>query len=69
MLDSLIDAGVINPQNNIELQEALNKLIGNRRPARLNLTDIEKRNLVSFLKTLTDHNLAVDPRFSNPFKN
>lgn len=37
------------------------------RPRRLNLTVEQKTALVAFLKTLTDNNLANDPRFSDPF--
>jgi cytochrome c peroxidase len=40
---------------------------GNVKP--LNLTTIEKKALVAFLKTLTDKEMAGDPRWSNPFKN
>jgi cytochrome c peroxidase len=39
---------------------------GNVKP--LNLTTIEKKALVAFLKTLTDKEMAGDPRWSNPFK-
>ncbi len=34
---------------------------------RLNLTAAQKAALVAFLKTLTDPNLATDPKFSDPF--
>lgn len=44
------------------------RLIGaNGRPRVLNLSPANKAALVAFLKTLTDTNLANDPRFSNPF--
>jgi cytochrome c peroxidase len=36
-------------------------------PRRLNLSDQEKAALVAFLKTLTDPNLASDPKYSDPF--
>jgi len=36
-------------------------------PRRLNLTADQKAALVAFLKTLTDPNLANDPRLSDPF--
>lgn len=36
-------------------------------PRRLNLTAEQKAALVAFLKTLTDPNLATDPRLSDPF--
>jgi cytochrome c peroxidase len=37
-------------------------------PRRLNLSDAEKKGLVSFLKTLSDPSVFTDKRFSNPFK-
>ncbi len=33
---------------------------------KLNLTDLEKQQLVAFLKTLTDHTLATNPNYSKP---
>lgn len=36
-------------------------------PLRLNLTPTQKAALVAFMKTLTDPNLATDPKFSDPF--
>jgi cytochrome c peroxidase len=36
-------------------------------PRRLNLTADQKAALVAFLKTLTDPNLATDPKLSDPF--
>lgn len=36
-------------------------------PRRLNLTADQKAALVAFLKTLTDPNLATDPRLADPF--
>lgn len=36
-------------------------------PRRLNLTDDQKAALVAFLKTLTDTNVATDPKLSDPF--
>jgi cytochrome c peroxidase len=37
-------------------------------PIRLNLTDLEKKALVAFLKTLTDEQFLKDPKYSDPFK-
>jgi cytochrome c peroxidase len=37
-------------------------------PRRLNLSDAEKKGLVSFLKTLSDPSVFTDKKFSNPFK-
>jgi cytochrome c peroxidase len=34
----------------------------------LNLTAVEKKDLLSFLRMLTDSSFITDPRFSNPFK-
>jgi cytochrome c peroxidase len=36
-------------------------------PLRLNLTPAQKAALVAFMKTLTDPNLATDPKLSDPF--
>jgi len=37
-------------------------------PKRLNLTNTEKEDLITFLKTFTDHSLITDERFSDPFQ-
>jgi cytochrome c peroxidase len=37
-------------------------------PKRLDLSIPDKRNLVAFLKTLTDSKITTDPKFSNPFR-
>ncbi len=37
-------------------------------PRRLNLTEAQKQDLVTFLYTLTDESMRTDRRFSNPFK-
>ncbi len=37
-------------------------------PKRLNLSNIEKEDLIVFLKTFTDHSLIADERFSDPFE-
>jgi len=34
----------------------------------LNLTAVEKKDLLSFLRMLTDSSFITDPRYSNPFK-
>lgn len=36
-------------------------------PRKLNLTKREKEELVAFMKTLTDYEFMVDPKFSDPF--
>jgi cytochrome c peroxidase len=35
---------------------------------RLNLSALDKNNLVAFLRTLTDSKIATDPKFSDPFR-
>lgn len=40
----------------------------NGSPVRLNFNDTQKTALVAFLKTLTDNNIATDPKWSDPFK-
>jgi cytochrome c peroxidase len=37
-------------------------------PAKLNLTELEKKCLVAYLKTLSDPNVFSDMRFSDPFR-
>lgn len=43
------------------------QLMENGQPQRLNLSTGEKSALVAFLKTLTDHNITSDPKYSDPF--
>ena len=40
----------------------------NGEPKKLNLSDLEKKALVEFLKTLTDENFISDEKWSDPFK-
>ena len=47
-----------------------NRLRGNgNQPRRLNLSNADKNALVTFLQTLTDEDLANDPKYTNPFRN
>ena len=41
----------------------------NGKPKKLGLTDTEKRDLVAFLKTLTDKTFVTDSKYSDPFTN
>jgi cytochrome c peroxidase len=41
---------------------------GGRSPRQMELTSSQKRALIAFLETLTDHEFVKDPRFANPFK-
>jgi cytochrome c peroxidase len=36
-------------------------------PRQMNLSDAQKQGLVDFMKTLTDHEMLNDPKYSNPF--
>jgi len=45
------------------------KFLINNQVQRLNLTNLEKKALVAFLRTLTDPKLVADEKFSNPFVN
>ncbi|HRI60642.1 MAG TPA: cytochrome c peroxidase [Saprospiraceae bacterium] len=40
----------------------------NGSPLRLNLSNSDKQDLITFLHTLTDDHVSADTRFSNPFK-
>ncbi len=40
---------------------------GDMGPKRLNLSNTEKENLITFLRTFTDQSLITDERFSDPF--
>jgi cytochrome c peroxidase len=53
-------------QNHPNLSPALRG--PNNTPVRLNLSPSQKAALVAFLKTLTDTELAKEPKWSNPFK-
>ncbi len=54
-------------QDNPNLHQAL-RLGPGQAPKRLNLTETDKQDLITFLHTLTDETMRTDPRFSNPFK-
>lgn len=53
-------------QNHPTLSPALQDVNGNA--IRLNFTEVQKAALVAFLKTLTDSNVATEPKWSNPFR-
>jgi hypothetical protein len=46
--------------------EYMNQLTGIQ-PLRMHLSPQDKQDLVAFMKTLTDTDLMVDPKFSDPF--
>lgn len=45
-----------------------NPLRQNGQPRRLNFSDTEKAAMLAFLRTLSDLPMAVDPKFSDPFR-
>jgi cytochrome c peroxidase len=53
-------------QDHPTLSAALTDVNGN--PVRMNFTDAQKAALVAFLKTLTDSNVASEPKWSDPFR-
>lgn len=52
----------------IVLSATVDPAIANTHGTGLMLTAQDKKDLVAFLKTLTDYNLIHDPRYSSPFK-
>lgn len=70
-LTSLLELGldpVILVQDEDE-DPAIEALFQNQRlPIRMNLSEIDKSNLITFLKTLTDKEFISDTRFSDPFE-
>ena len=67
---SLLD--VINHYNNIPNDPANTNLDGrligaNGEPQQLNLTEIEKQQLIAFLKTLTGSDIYTNEKWSDPF--
>jgi cytochrome c peroxidase len=61
---SVVSSGI---QNHPNLSPAL-RTDSYGPPKRMNLTEIQKQDLISFLYTLTDESMRTDRRFSNPFK-
>jgi cytochrome c peroxidase len=63
LIDSLANVGIF-----INNFEQLSQYIPDSgEPIKLNLTNNEKKALVDFLKTFSDRQFIVDPRFSDPF--
>lgn len=65
MLREHTDGGLFSLGTPLGSQSALDPL--GRQPLRMHMTPEEKRALVTFMKTLSDHNFIRDPRFSDPF--
>lgn len=57
---------------NIEMHDNLDHRLRNRgnpdEPIRMNFTEEDKNALLAFFHTLTDHEMAYDEKFSDPFK-
>lgn len=65
-LEEVIDHYSETIADNPNLDARLRTSQGN--PLRLNITSDEKKAIVAFLNTLTDHDMVRDVRFSDPFK-
>jgi cytochrome c peroxidase len=65
-LEQVIDHYSHNINNSSNLDDRLKGPGGN--PIQMNIGDQEKAALIAFLNTLTDAEMIIDPRFSNPFK-
>lgn len=53
----------------LQFSETIDPLMKNVNQGGIQLTDDEKQNLISFIKTLTDTDFISNPEFSNPSKN
>ncbi len=65
-LEEVIDHYSHGIQNHPQLDE---KFRSNGTVKKFNFSENDKVALISFLKTLTDHNLITNPKFSDPFTN
>lgn len=65
-LSEVIDHYSTGLENHPNLDQKLRDASGN--PLRFNISSDEKRAIISFLNTLTDHQMISDPKFSDPFK-
>jgi cytochrome c peroxidase len=65
-LESVMEHYSTGLQDNPNLDTRLRD--GNGSALRLNIPPNEKKAIIAFLNTLTDHTMITDPKFSNPFK-
>jgi len=65
-LEEVIDFYSTNIQPHPNLTEKLKNLDGT--PKQFNFSNSDRKNLVDFLETLTDHELLMNPKYSDPFK-
>jgi cytochrome c peroxidase len=61
VLNHYSDGIADNPNLDTRLRE-------NGQPMRMSIPDGDKKAIIAFLKTMTDHDMISDPKFSNPFK-
>lgn len=67
-LEEVVDHYDHNIKSNPNLDFRLtNSFAQGGQPQQLHLTSVEKKGLVDFLKTLSDHSILTDERFSDPF--
>ena len=64
-LEDVIDHYSSGIKNHPNLDRRLKDVNGNA--VRLNITANDKKAIVAFLETLTDHAMITDPKYSNPF--
>jgi cytochrome c peroxidase len=67
-LEEVVEHYNSNIQKHDNLDWRVQDFSGNGDPVRLGLTATEKRQLITFLKTLTDQQFINDPKFSDPFQ-
>jgi cytochrome c peroxidase len=65
-LESVMEHYSTGLQDNPNLDTRLRNGTGS--PLHLNIPQNEKKAIIAFLNTLTDHSMITDPKFSNPFK-
>jgi cytochrome c peroxidase len=65
MLREHTDGGFFSLGTELGSQSVIDPL--GRQPLRMHMTEAEKRALISFMKTMSDHDFIRDERFSDPF--
>jgi cytochrome c peroxidase len=66
-----LEAVIDHYSRSMQAHPNLDRRLAGRRsggPRQMNLTSKQKQMLIAFLKTLTDHEFVLDPRFSDPFR-
>lgn len=65
-LEEVIDFYSEGIQDHVNLDESLQDVNGNAK--KFHFDDQDKKDLIAFLNTLTDHDITTDNKFSDPFK-